>query len=186
MRRVVVVLLAAAVVAGAGVATARSVPALSAHGPTSVSGTEASAVFQVGGRLVRQVRYDDRGTLAYRFVVANDGPLPVTVTGLAPPEVQPRLFRYLGVTASPGASPGAPMFTIGAGERTEVEVRLLMRGCETLSARAGSFATGVRLRTERAGMLEDTVRLTFPEQVHTGSPREVSCPGATATSRPPG
>lgn len=183
MRRVVVVLLVAvAVVAGAGVATARSVPALSAHGPTSVSGTEASAVFQVGSRRVRQVRYDDRGTLVYRFVVANDGTLPVTVTGLAAPEVQPRLFRYLGVTASSGAA----VFAIGAGERTEVELRLLMRGCETLSARAGSFATGVRLRTERAGMFGDTVRLALPEQVHTGSPREASCPRATGTSRPPG
>ena len=183
MRRVIVVLLVTvAMVAGAGVATARSAPELSAHGPTSVSGTEASAVFQVGSRRVRQVRYDDRGILAYRFVVANDGPLPVTVAGLAPPGVRPRLFRYLGVTAPSGAA----VFTIGPGERTEVTVRLLMRGCETLSARAGSFATGVRLRTERAGVLENTVRVAFPEQVHTGSPREASCPRATATSRPPG
>ena len=57
---------------------------------------------------------------------------------------------------------------------------------QTLSARAGSFATEVSLRTSRAGVVEDVVTVELPEEVHTGSPREVFCPRATATSRPPG
>lgn len=167
---------------GAGVAVAGREPALAAHGPTSVSGTEATAVFRVGGRLVRQIRYADRETLVYSFTLANDGRLPVTVTGLEEPEVQPRLFRLTGLTDADGRGE----FTLAPGERTRVEVHLLMHACETLSARAGSFATEVTLRTRRAGVVEDAVTVAFPEQVHTGSPREVFCPNATATSRPPG
>ena len=61
-----------------------------------------------------------------------------------------------------------------------------MVSCETLSARAGSFATHVNLSTSRAGILEDQVVVELPEEVHTGSPREAFCPRATADSRPPG
>ena len=61
-----------------------------------------------------------------------------------------------------------------------------MGGCETLSARAGSFVTEVALRTQQAGVLEDEVSVTLPEEVHTGSPREAFCPESTASSRPPG
>ncbi len=168
--------------AGAGVAAASTDPVLAAHGPTQVRGTEASAVFRVGGRTIRQVRYDDRATLVYSFVLSNDGRVPVTVTGLAATDVEPRLFRYTGVTDADGRRE----FTIPAGQRTRVEVSLLMHACETLSARAGSFATAVALRVVRAGVLADAVRVTLPEEVHTGSPREASCPRATASSRPPG
>jgi hypothetical protein len=168
--------------AATGVATARTGPELSAHGPTAVSGTEQSAVFRVGSRTVRQVRYDDRGRLGYEFALSNDGRLPVTVEGLAPLRPAPRLFRYLSLTDAGGAS----RFTIAAGERVTVRLALLMHSCETLSARAGSFVTQVSLRTSRAGVLDSTVTLDLPEHVHTGSPREASCPRATATSRPPG
>jgi hypothetical protein len=163
-------------------AVASSEPSLTAHGPTSVRGTEESAVFEIGSRTVRQVRYADRGTLVYAFELANEGWIPVTVTGLAPLAVKPRLFRYLALADADGAE----RFTIPAGERVPVEVRMLMHACESLSARAGSFATEVALRTERAGVLDDVVALRFPEEVHTGSPREAFCPDATATSRPPG
>jgi hypothetical protein len=61
-----------------------------------------------------------------------------------------------------------------------------MSGCETLSSRAGAFVTAVRVRTQQAGLFEDTVELTLPEEIHTGSPREASCPDSTATSRPQG
>lgn len=183
MRRVLAVVLAALLVlGGAGMAVASGEPALSAHGPTSVRGTDASAVFKVGDRSIRQVRYRDRGTLVYAFALRNDGRLPVTVTGVAPDRVEPRLFRVLGVRDAEGAG----RFTIQSGAQVGIEVRLLMHSCETLSARAGSFATSVVLRTERAGVLEDDVTVAFPEEVHTGSPREASCPNATATSRPPG
>lgn len=183
MRRVLGALLTVALVAaGAGVAVARTDPSLVAHGPASVKGTEATAVFRIGSRTVRQVRYADRETLVYSFALANEGRLPVTVTGLAPLERTPRLFRYVGITDGSGREE----LTIPAGGRTTVEVRMLMHACETLSARAGSFATEVRLRTERAGVIGDVVTVPFPEEVHTGSPREAFCPNATATSRPPG
>jgi hypothetical protein len=61
-----------------------------------------------------------------------------------------------------------------------------MSGCETLSARAGSFVTEVVVRTEQAGVFADDVVLTLPEELHTGSPREAFCPQSTAESRPPG
>ncbi|MGH3369326.1 MAG: hypothetical protein ACRDPR_04940 [Nocardioidaceae bacterium] len=183
MRRVLAAVLTGVLVAvGAGVAVAGSEPTLVAHGPTRVEGTDASAVFRIGGRTIRQVRYDDRGTLVYSFSLANEGRIPVTVKALVPPVREPRLFRMRGISDGAGGSE----FTIPPGQRRTVRVSMLMLGCESLSARAGSFATEVRMRTERAGMLEDVVTVTFPEEVHTGSPREASCPRATATSRPPG
>lgn len=183
MRPVLTVAVAAGLLAGgAGMAVASAEPTLVAHGPTSVSGTEQSAVFRVGGRTIRQVRYADRETLVYSFTLENTGRLPLSVHGLAPLEHTPRLFEYVELTDAEGRQ----QFTIPAGERTPVEVSMLMHSCETLSARAGSFATEVSLRTERAGMIDDVVTVDFPEEVHTGSPREAFCPNATATSRPPG
>jgi len=106
----------------------------------------------------------------------------VKVTGLAPLHPGPKLFRYAAITDGNGRTE----FTIPAGARTAVQLSMVMMACETLSARAGSFATEVRLETSRAGVLDDTVTLTLPEEVHTGSPREAFCPRATASSRPPG
>jgi hypothetical protein len=114
--------------------------------------------------------------------VENTGLLPVTVTGPATLVRSPRLFEYVAVTDASGRE----RFTIPASGRTTVEVSMLVHACETLSARAGSFATEVALRTERAGVVEDVVSVAFPEELHTGSPREAFCPGATATSRSPG
>ena len=167
---------------GVGVAAAQSQPSLHAHGPTEVSGTDATAVFKIGYRTVRQVRYQDRGTLVYTFALANDGRLPVTVTGLVPVIPAPTLLRYTGITDAGGNE----RFTIAAGERRTVRVSMLMVACEKLSARTGSFATEANIKTSRAGVLDDVVTVDFPEEVHTGSPREAFCPGATATSRPPG
>lgn len=167
---------------GAGLAVAGEGPTLVAHGPTAVKGTDATEVFRIGDRTVRQVRYADHKTLVYSFALANEGRLPVTVTGLAPLGRSPRLFRYVGISDAQGHR----TFTIPAGERRTIEVSMFMHACETLSARAGSFATQVGLSTVRAGLLHDTVTVTFPEEVHTGSPREAYCPNATATSRPPG
>jgi hypothetical protein len=182
-RQVVTLVLALVVVAGgAGVAVANDPPDLSTAGPTSVSGTDATSVFTIADRTIRQIRYRDKGTLTYRFRIDNDGSLPVTVTGLAPPRHQPRLFRYVRVTDSSGAE----RFTVPAGGSRTVALALHMENCETLSARAGSFVEGLDLRTSRAGVLRDDVHLDLPEELHTGSPREAFCPGSTATSRPPG
>ncbi|WP_091026348.1 hypothetical protein [Nocardioides szechwanensis] len=164
------------VAGGAGVAIARSTPSLEAVGPTSVSGTEATAVFEVGDRTVRQIRYDDGGTLRYTFRLENDGPLPVTVLGLDEEQADPRLFTFVGLTEQ----------TIGAGESADLTLAMSMGGCETLSSRSGSFVSTIAVRTQQAGLFEDVVVLALPEEVHTGSPREAFCPNSTATSRPQG
>lgn len=164
------------VLAGGGVALARSTPALRASGPTSVTGTEASAVFTIADRTVRQVRYADGGTLRYTFRLTNHDRLPVAVRGLAADQPPSRLFHPTGVTA----------VHLDPGESADVTLALHMSGCETLSARAGAFVTSVVLRVERGGVLSDDVPVTLPEELHTGSPREAFCPNSTATSRPPG
>lgn len=184
MRRHLLALLAALVVVagGAGVAVANAPVRLQASGPTSVAGTEASAVFTIADRTIRQVRYHDKRVLTYAFALRNDSGMPLTVTGLEPLDRQPRLFRYVDLVDEEGAE----RFTLPAGGTSRVALRMRMHSCETLSARAGSFASQVALATTRAGFLDRTVVVTLPEEVHTGSPREAFCPGATASSRSPG
>ena len=162
-----------------GVATAavaRTAPDLHAAGPTSVSGTEGTAVFEVADRTIRQVRYSDGGTLRYTFRLSNNSRLPVRVLGLDETQSDPRLFTLDALTAR----------DLGAGETAEVTLELGMRGCETLSSRAGSFVDHVDVRTSRFGLVDETVSVPLPEELHTGSPREAFCPDATARSRPPG
>ena len=184
MRRVVTVVatVTLATVAATGVAVATAEPDLAAAGDGSVTGTTGSAVFTVGDRTIRQIRYVDGGTLAYTFTVENRSWLPVSVTGLQEPNPQPRLFEYEKVVDAEGRE----AFTLPARGSKEVTVELLMRGCETLSARAGSFATEVELELESAGVTRDTVTVPFPEEVRAGSPREAGCANSTASSRPPG
>lgn len=182
-RRFVAGAVAALVLAlGAGAAYSASSPALSAHGPGTVEGTAATAVFKIGDTTVRQIRYADRKTLDYSFVLANDGVLPITVSGLAPLAQSPTLFEYSDLTDADGNTE----FTIGPRSRRTVTLSMLMTACERLSARAGSFASEVRLRTTSLGSIGATVLVTLPEEIHTGSPREASCPRSTSSSRPAG
>lgn len=175
-------LVALLLLVGGGVAVARGVPTLTATGPTSVTGTEATSVFRIGEQTVRQIRYDDGGTLRYTFEVTNDGRLPLTIRGLADDQPNTRLFTYTGLAGADGDR----VVELGAGDTAELTLALRMGGCETLSARAGAFVTEVRVRTEQAGVFDDDVTISLPEEVHTGSPREAFCPRSTATSRPPG
>lgn len=165
-----------------GVAVAGTDPALRSDDPTSVAGTDGTAVFDIGVHHVRHVRYQDQGTLRYTFRLHNDGPLPVTVTGLAAEQPRSRLLEPQALTGAEGEQ----SVSIGAGDSSEVTLSLLMSGCETLSARAGSILTEVVVRTERAGVFSDDVTVRLPEELRTGSPREAFCPEATATSRPRG
>jgi hypothetical protein len=183
-RVLLMVAVTVALVAGGGAAAvATATPDLRAAGPTSVSGTSGTAVFQIADRRIRQVRYQDGGTLVYSFTLVNDGMLPVQVTGFEPSEPDPRLFDRLEVTDSHGRTE----FGIGGGEATTVELHLAMTGCETLSARAGSSVSEVTLVTRGSlGMGSGEVTVTLPEEVRAGSPREAGCANATATSRPPG
>lgn len=177
MRRVLLLaLLVATVVACGGVAAARSTPTMSTSGPAEVAGAEASVPFTLADRTVRQLRYEDHGTVGYTFSLRNDGRLPVTVHGLAADHADPRLFDL--VRLSP--------VELSPGESAPVTLTLTMSGCESLSSRSGSFVGEVALRTTRAGLLADEVVVSLPEELHTGSAREARCPGATATSRPQG
>ena len=185
MRKRLLVVLAAALVLllGAGVAVGTALPDLRATGPASVSGTDGSAVFQIAQRSIRQVRYHDGDTLTYTFRLSNDSRLPVRVTGLAEQASDPRLFDYLRLVDQDGDA----VFTVPGSGSVEVSLQLAMTGCETLSARAGSFVSEVALATTSPmgfGSRELTVPL--PEEIRTGSPREAGCANATATSRPPG
>lgn len=181
-RRALVALALVAVLALAGgVAAVSSAPTLATGGPTAVTGTEASAVFTIADRTIRQVRYADGGTLRYAFRLSNDGRLPVTVLGLSRDQPDPRLFTVVGL-----AGPRGGRIELGPGDEATVTLALRMSGCETLSSRSGSFLSDVRLRTEQAGVFDDDVLVSLPEELHTGSPREASCPNATATSRPQG
>lgn len=183
LRRTLVALAVVLALVGAGgVAVARSTPALSTSGAGDVAGTVDVGAFRVADRTVRQVRYADRQVLRYTFTVTNDGRLPLTVHGLAAEQPPTRLFTYRDLTG-PG---GEPDVRIGAGDSARLTLSLFMSGCETLSARAGSFVTEVVARTEQAGLFSDDVLLTLPEELHTGSPREAFCPESTATSRPHG
>jgi hypothetical protein len=185
VRREALLALPAAVLltaAAGGAAVAGTEPGLRSSEPTSVSGTDGTAVFDIGVHHVRHVRYQDRGTLRYTFRLHNEGTIPVTVTGLAEEQPRTRLLQPQELTDTDGEE----TVRIASGGTAEVTLSLLMSGCETLSARAGSLLTEVVLRTERAGVFSDDVTVRLPEELRTGSPREVSCPGATATSRPRG
>lgn len=173
---------AVAVLAVGGIGAQSLGSELSASGPTAVSGTEATGVFRLAGRTIREVRYADRGVLAYRFRVHNEAFTPVRITGFVPPETPARLLRVRSV----GATDGSTTLDVPARGSAVLEVRYLMTDCETLSARAGSFSTELELRTERLGVIDGTETIRFPEELHTGSPREVRCPNATADSRPAG
>lgn len=161
---------------GSGVSVASGSPALSADGPVSVAGTEASGVFTEADRTVHQIRYADQGTLSYTFTLTNDGGLPLTVLGLAADQADPRLFDLVDLSRR-GLLPG---------ESGEFTLTLDMNGCESLSSRAGSFVSEVVVRTRQAGMFHDDVVVALPEEIHTVSPREAFCPRSTATSRPQG
>lgn len=179
------VLPAAAVVAlllvGMGAVAASRTPALSASGPVTIGGTEAAAPFRLGDRVVRQVRYVDRETLDYRFVLTNAGRLPVTVTDVAPVGNVATLLRLEDVRAADGDAP-----RIGAGDSVEVVLEVLMTDCERLSARAASLVSEVQLTVEGLVGRDHTVTVALPEELRVGSAREMFCPRATAKSRPPG
>ena len=182
-RALLVAVLAVVLVAGAGYAAVRTnTPELGAQGPTRVDGTAASAVFTIDDREIRQVRYRDGGTLDYRFELTNEDRLPVTVVGIDPAQPDSRLFGFLALEGADGER----RITVPAGGTRQVHLLLRMGGCESLSARAGSFASSVLLRTERMGLATGSVRVDLPEEIHTGSPREAFCPNSTAKSRPPG
>ena len=171
---------AVAMVLGATAWALVPAPTLRAAGPVSVSGTEASGSFTMGERTVRQVRYDDRGTLRYTFRLTNEGPGTATVAGVRAVGPEATLLRVRSLHASDGGQ-----VELSSGSTQEVVLDVLMTDCERLSARASSLVTEVDVELSRWGR-NHVVRVTLPEQLRTGSAREMFCPRATADSRPPG
>jgi hypothetical protein len=169
-------------VAGAATAVARMDPSLSASGPGSVTGTNASAIFELGGQTYHQVRYADRKTLTYSFTLHNDGSFATTVTGLAQVEHEATLLRLRSLTDTSGKQ----RFKIGAGDDVDVVLSILMTDCEHLSARAASQVREIGVRTEGLAGVGHVVTVRLPEELRTGSAREMFCPRANASTRPPG
>lgn len=155
-------------------------PALRAEGPVSVTGTEASGSFTMGSATVRQVRYADRGTLGYRFRLTNDGPATARVVGVRAVGPEATLLRVRALHAPDGGE-----VELAPDGTEEVVLDVLMTDCERLSARAASLVTAVDVELSSWGRTH-VVRVELPEQLRTGSAREMFCPRATADSRPPG
>lgn len=182
LRILVVAVVALLAVAGGATAVARMDPSLSSSGPGKVTGTEASAIFELGGQTYHQVRYADRKLLTYAFTLHNDGRFSTTVTGLEPVEHQATLLRLRSLTDSSGKK----RFEIGAGDEVDVVLNIWMTDCERLSARAASQIEEIGVRTEGFGGIDHVVTVELPEQLRTGSAREMFCPRANASTRPPG
>lgn len=155
-------------------------PTLRAGGPVSVTGTEASGTFTMGSRTVRQVRYDDRGTLHYSFRLTNEGSRAARVVDVHAVGPEATLLRVRALHAADGGDA-----RIEASSTLEVVLDVLMTDCERLSARASSLVTEVDLEVE-AWSRTHTVRVALPEQLRTGSAREMFCPRASADTRSPG
>lgn len=162
-----------------GVAVAAQSPDLSTGGPTELD-TAYTGVFTIGERTIRQFRYEDDDEVDYTFTVSNPSRVPLTLVGLAEEQEPSRLLSPRALRGADGASE----IEIGAGGREEVTVTIGMDGCESLSARAGSYLTTLTVRAESLGLFDDVVTITLPEELRTGSPREKYCPDATSTSRP--
>jgi len=155
-------------------------PHLLAAGPVSVEGTEASGSFTMGSTTVRQVRYADRGTLRYGFRLTNEGPGTATVVGVRAVGPEATLLRVRTLHAPDGGE-----VELSPGSTEDVVLDVLMTDCERLSARAASQVAAVDVELTRWGR-SHVVRVELPEQLRTGSAREMFCPRATADSRPPG
>lgn len=173
---------AIAVAVGTGNATD-----LSTDGPVRVGGTTATAAYPYAGAMVREVRYVDTGRLSYVFTLANDGAVPVTVTGLArQPGWQSALLRPEDIRGAGSPGNGDGEFTVWPGEGDRVQLEVLMLGCEQVSSRAGSMLERIGLHVRVAGTVSHRLQLTLPERVHTGSPRDATCPNSSSATRSPG
>ena len=180
VRLVLAVAVALVLALGATAWALAPAPVLGAEGPVAVTGTEASGSFTMGSATVRQVRYDDRGTLGYGFRLTNQGPGTARVTGVRTVGPTATLLRVRDLHV-----PGGGEVELEPGSTRDVVLDVLMTDCERLSARAASLVAAVDVEVTRWGRTH-VVRVELPEQLRTGSAREMFCPRATADSRPPG
>lgn len=171
-----VLALTAAAVAVAGYASPGQ---LTAAGPTSVSGTPATAVYPIADDPVREIRYVDRDELRYSFTLHNAAPLPVTVTGAAAAGHEATMLRVAGLEDEDGGG----SFTLAPGADRDVTLVVFMTECERVSSRAASMIGDIQLETLGFGFLPRTVIVSLPERIRTQSPRDASCPRSTTATR---
>jgi hypothetical protein len=143
---------------------------------------------------VKAVLYVDRATMRYSFVLHNDGPVGVTVTGFDLPSGPQYLVRLVGYavgghTPSEAAPPTAPFhaFALGSGQRRVVTVTLEFVNCQRISARASTNVDHITVRYRGFGLVPRRQRIALPDLLRIGSPADDNrCPHVTADSRPPG
>jgi hypothetical protein len=155
---------------------------------------EPTATLQYAGKRLRVVQYVDRATMRYSFVVHNDGPVGVTVTGFdlrSGPGLLVRMVGYAvgGETIAQAAAPTAAFhsFALPSGGNRVVTVSLEFVNCQRISARAGTNVDQITVRYRGFGFVPRSQRVRLPDVVRVGSPADDNrCPHVTAGSRPPG
>ena len=177
-RALVAVGLAALVLVAGLVVLLPRTASLAVTGEGRLVGAPTTASFGVqAGPVLHQVRYEDGAELPYAVAVRNDGPLPVTITGLvrdAPGDR--RLITPVGV---------AEDVHLGAGESGEVVLRFAFDGCEGVDQRSSTLVREVGVSVSVLGVPGNRT-LNLPEMLRTSSPRDVDCPLAHVGSRSPG
>jgi hypothetical protein len=146
------------------------------------------------GRRLQVVEYADGATVRYSFLLHNDGPVGVTVTGFALPSGPGRLFDPVGYAVggrslSDVAAGTARFhaFALPAGATRAVTVTLRFVNCQTISPRTGTNVETITVHYRGFGLVGRSQQVRLPDLLRVGSPStDERCPGATATSRPPG
>jgi hypothetical protein len=147
-----------------------------------------------GQTRIKSVLYVDRATMRYSFVLHNDGPVGVTVTGFDLPSgpsylVRPVGYAVGGATISHVAAPTARFhnFALGSGAKRVVTVTLEFVNCQRISPRSGTNVEKITVHYRGYGLVPHTQQVDLPDLVRIGSPSDDNrCPHVTSESRPPG
>jgi hypothetical protein len=147
-----------------------------------------------GMRRLQAVLYVDRATMRYSFVLHNNGPVGVTVTGFDMPSGPAYLVRLAsyavgGRTVAQAAGPTVPFhsFELGSGGKRVVTVTLEFVNCQRISARASTNVESITVRYRGFGLVPRSQHVRLPDLLRIGSPSDDNrCPHVTAGSRPPG
>lgn len=159
-----------------------------------VGAEEPTATLPYAGKRLRVVQYVDHATMRYSFVLHNDGPVGVTVTGFdmrSGPGLLVRLVGYAagGRSIAEAAGPTATFhnFSLRSGQKRVVTVTLEFVNCQRISPRAGTNVDQITVHYRGFGFVPRSQRVQLPDLVRIGSPADDNrCPHVTAGSRPPG
>ena len=185
---------AALVLAASVLTLSRYQPLTTTTDSVVVGAAEPTSTVPYAGKRLKVVQYVDRATMRYSFVLHNDGPVGVTVTGFdmrSGPGLLVRMVGYAvgGRTIADTAIPAAKFhsFALGSGEERVVTVTLEFVNCQRISPRAGTNVEHVTVRYRGFGFVPRSQRILLPDLLRIGSPSDDNrCPHVTAGSRPPG